>query len=382
MVTEVPRRGRFHSDRIARALPPMEASDLLCGLPSLRFEAPLDEDGKRSAEDIRVRAWARSVCSCSHAAFVCRLLAALRCKVLENSHFPHSWMAKFQILKSNSGCLSIGVLGDDDLGKQLVLVLIHHAYIAPKHITISSSWPEALDELMDLGVHCICDNQRLATSVDVLFLCCQPFQLKLVASKMRGHISKTCIVYSLVTAVPARRLQHLLGHCNIVRPQYIFQGDLWARLWEKNKNIAESLLDQEVVEETSPFKEPYLKFMKPTWFEEVLYSALNTCYLLKVPHMVSVTILNDLLFSATHGLEAFSDPDLFVCESFIDESFAQSLSQNSPFPWFDLSSMSQQDTPLTRFFSMHPRLQLHLSFVYHMTMLKSQGTFNEECCRD
>ncbi|XP_062916294.1 NADP-dependent oxidoreductase domain-containing protein 1 [Mobula hypostoma] len=356
--------------------------DLLHGLPSLRFEAPLSEGEKKFSKMVRVRAWAHTACSCAHAAFYCSLLTAVRCHVLENTCFPHSWMAKFQILQSNSGCLRIGILGEGHLVKQLVLVLTQHGNVAPMHITISTKRPETLEELMDLGVHCIYDNQQLAASVDVLFLCCQLFQLTLVSSQIRGHISKTCIVYSLVTAVPAKRLQNLLGHSNIVRPQYIIQKDPWLYLWEKYRTVVEGLLVQEVVEETSPFKWKSQKCVKAKWFEEVLYSVLNVCNFLKVPHLSTLRILNNLLFGVTQSLEALHDPDLFVCESFITESCAESLSHNSPFPWIDLPSVSTQPTPLTKFFSIHPRLQGHFSFVYRMKMLKKTNKLDDDgCCR-
>ncbi|XP_051868761.1 NADP-dependent oxidoreductase domain-containing protein 1 [Pristis pectinata] len=108
---------------------------------------------------------------------------------------------------------------------------------------------------MHLGVHCTYDNQQLAASVDVFFLCCQLFQLMWFPPRSGAHISKTCIVYSLVTAVPARRLQHLLGHSQYSEATVYLPRRSVALSVGKNKNIVEGLLVQEVVEETSPFKD-------------------------------------------------------------------------------------------------------------------------------
>lgn len=357
--------------------------DLMRGLPSLDFEASLSQEEKTFCKRARVRAWARIICGCAHAAFFCRLLTAVRCKVLGNSCFHHSWLAKFNILRSNSGCLRIGVLGSGHMGKQLVQVLMQHAQVAPKDITISSRRQDTYDELMYLGLQYTDDNQKLAASVDVLFLCCPPFQLTLISSQIRGHLAKTCVVYSLVTAVPSRRLQNLLGHSNILKPHYNVPGITWTKLWERSKNIVDGLLPQDVIEHSCPFKQPYLVCVNPKWFEEVLYSVLNQCHFLQVPHLSSVEIINYLLFGATHGMEAFDYPEMFVCESFVNESCADSLSRESSFPWFELSTVSMQDTPLTKFFKMHPRLRQHLSFVYRMTMLRTQNPPDDrECCGD
>ncbi|XP_067848223.1 NADP-dependent oxidoreductase domain-containing protein 1 [Heptranchias perlo] len=347
-----------------------DASNLTARLKSFAFEAPLNEEEKAFAKTVRVRTWALTVCGCVHAAFYCRLLTAIRCKVLNEACFTHSWIAKFQVFKSKGGALSVGVLGCGHLGKQLVVSLLEVAELSPVNITVSTRSPEKLSNLKYLGVQCFYDNQRLAASVDVMFLCCLPSHLITVSSQIRGYISETCIVYSLVTAVPVPRLKQLLAHNTIVRPQYSFAGGSWAKLWNIHRNATGVLLNQEIIEVTSPFKDAYSSCVSRKWFEEVMYSALNVCYLLKVPHRGSLNILNDLLLGSSHGMEAMGKPSFFVCESFVNTSCADSLSDNSPFPWFDLSAVSLKDTPLTKFLSLHSRLQYHLSFIYRASMLK------------
>ncbi|XP_041070776.1 NADP-dependent oxidoreductase domain-containing protein 1 [Carcharodon carcharias] len=364
---------------------------LIHRLPSLGFEAPLTEEEKTFTETVRIRAWGLTVCGCAHAAFYCRLLTATRCKILDKAFFCHSWLAKYEILKSIGGSLKIGVLGCGHFGKQLVLSLLQLTDLNAACITVSTRRPEKLNDLTDLGIKCIYDNKRLATSVDVMFLCCLPSHLPAVSSQIRGCISKSCIVYSFVTAVPVARLKNLLAHSTIVRPHYfIHRSGTWSKLWGTGKSPVEALQTQEVIEVTSPFKEDSSEFTPDPhslscvdlkWFEEVLYSVLNFCYLLKVPHNFSLDMLNDLLFSPSHGVEALDSPTLFVCESFVNASCVQSLTHSSPFPWFDLSSVSMRDTPLTRFFVLHPRLKHHLSFTYRMSMLKKSPSDLDDCCR-
>uniref|UniRef100_UPI00398EA5B6 NADP-dependent oxidoreductase domain-containing protein 1 isoform X1 n=1 Tax=Pristiophorus japonicus TaxID=55135 RepID=UPI00398EA5B6 len=356
----------------------VDYSGLTEHLPSLSFEAPLTEEEKVFSKKLRLRCWAQTLCGCAHAAFYCKLLTAIRCRVLDESCFHHSWMSKFLILRIDSGSLRIGVLGCGVLGKQLVLALLQLSDLTPANITVSTRRPENLSELTKLGVKCIYDNKRMAASVDVMFLCCLPSHLITVSSQIRGCMSESCIVYSFVTAVPVLRLKHLLAHSTIVRPQYSHCGDPWVKLWESHKNALGALLDQEVIEVSSPFKESGNVCVNHKWFEEVIYSILNVCYFLKVPHKSTVNLLNEVLFSPTEGVEALGEPTLFACESFVNATCAQSLSYKSPFPWFDLSTVSQNDTPLTRFLWLHPRLQHHLSFIYRVSLLKKRDWFDTE----
>ncbi|XP_067894336.1 NADP-dependent oxidoreductase domain-containing protein 1 [Heterodontus francisci] len=357
-------------------------SSLTSRLPSLGFEAPLTEEEKAFSKNLRLRVWALTVCACAHAVFFLRFLTAFRCKILDGANFPNSWLAKYRIMKFNKGCLRIGVLGCGHLGKQLVLSLLALEDVTPVNITISTRRPEKHSDLTDLGVKCFYDNKRLATSVDVMFLCCLPSHLIAVSSQIRGYISKSCIVYSFITAVPAPRLKHLLAHSTIVRPIYFFHSSPWAKLWDTGKSPVEALQIQEVIEVTSPFKETYTPCLNLKWFEEIMYSVLNVGYLLKVPHILSVDILNDLLFSPSQYVEAMDNPVLLMDESFVNQSCLQSLSHNSPFPWFDLSSVSMRDTPLTLFLSLYPSLLQHFSFIYRISMLKKKDQPNiEDCCR-
>ncbi|XP_072350465.1 NADP-dependent oxidoreductase domain-containing protein 1 [Scyliorhinus torazame] len=350
-------------------------------LPSLSFEAPLSGEERTFTQNIRMRAWALTVCGCAHAAFYCRLLTAFRCRLLDEAHFPNSWLAKYKILKSNRGALKIGVLGCGNFGKQLVFSLLQLTDLTAACISVSTRRPETLSDLTDLGIQCFYDNRRLAASVDVMFLCCLPSQLFAVSSQIRGSIPKACVVYSLVTAVPAARLKNFLAHGSIVRPHYSFyEQNPWSKLWETGKSPLKALEVQEVIEVTSPFKEAGLSCVGLKWFEEVMYSVLNFSYLLKVPHGLSVGRLNDLLFGPSDGVEAIDSPVLFSSESFVNASCIQSLSLSSPFPWFDLSSVSLRNTPLTKFFSLHPRLQCHLSFVYRMSMLKKKVLHDTDGC--
>ncbi|XP_078089275.1 NADP-dependent oxidoreductase domain-containing protein 1 [Mustelus asterias] len=362
----------------------MESGDSLSlthSLPSLSFEAPLTEEEKTFTQSIRVRAWALTLCACAHAAFYCRLLTAMRCKVLDEAHFPNSWLAKYQILKSNRGSLKIGLLGCGHFGKQLVLSLLQLTHLSAANITVSTRRPETLSVLTDLGIECFYDNKRLATSVDVMFLCCLPSHLLAVSSQIRGSISESCIVYSLITAVPAARLKNLLAHSSIVKPHYSFHKiNPWSKVWITGKSPIEALADQEVIEMTSPFKKADLSCVDLKWFEEVLYSVLNFCHLLQVPYGVTLNMVNSLLFSPSEGLEAMDNPVLFTCESFVNATCIQSLSHSSLFPWFDLSSVSRRKTPLTKFFLLHPRLQHPLSFVYRMSMLKTRDPPETDGC--
>ncbi|XP_072424088.1 NADP-dependent oxidoreductase domain-containing protein 1 [Chiloscyllium punctatum] len=352
------------------------------GLRTLVFEVPLTEEEREFSEYLRIRRWALTVCACAHAVFYCRLLTAVRCKIIDGVHFPNSWMAKYQILKFNRGCLRIGVLGCGHFGKQLVLSLLQLTDLTATCITVSTRRPEKLSDLSDLGIKCFYDNKRLAASVDVMFLCCLPSHLSAVSSQIHGCIAESCIVYSLVTAVPAARLKNLLAHSSIVRPHYFFHTkSAWPKLWRSGRTPVEALKVQEIIEVTSPFKKAFISCLDLKWFEEVMYSVLNVFHLLKVPYHLTLDILNELLFSPSEGVEAIDNPTLFSQESFVNASCIQSLSYSSPFPWFNLASVSMRDTPLTKFFLLHPRMQQNLSFIYRMSLLRRKQLLEfSDCC--
>ncbi|XP_059504886.1 NADP-dependent oxidoreductase domain-containing protein 1 isoform X1 [Stegostoma tigrinum] len=352
------------------------------GLPSLAFEVPLTEEEIDLSEYLRIRTWSLTVCACAHAAFYCRLLTAVRCKILNGIHFTNSWMAKYQILQFNRGALRIGVLGCGRFGKQLVLSLLHLTDLTATCITVSTRRPEKLSDLSEMGIKCFYDNKRLAASVDVMFLCCLPSQLLAVSSQIHGCIAESCVVYSVVTAVPAARLKNLLAHSSIVRPHYFFhRKSSWPKLWQSGITPVEALKIQEVIEATSPFKKASILCLDPKWIEVVMYSVLNALHLLKVPHHLSLDVLNDLMFNPSQDVEAIDNPTLLTRESFVNASCIQSLSFNSLFPWFDLASVSMRNTPLTKFFLTHPRLQVHLSFIYRMSLLrKKQLSEDSDCC--
>jgi hypothetical protein len=108
-------------------------------------------------------------------------------------------------------------------------------------------------DLASQGVVCVRSNEAVASSVSVLFICCLPAQLPIIAADIRDCLSPHTIVYSVVTAVPVSRLRRLLGTANVVRPEMETNVEPQQSLkWEVSKGIGPALEITDVVEATCP----------------------------------------------------------------------------------------------------------------------------------
>eukprot|EP00062_Callorhinchus_milii_P023809 gi/632983042/ref/XP_007908452.1/ PREDICTED: NADP-dependent oxidoreductase domain-containing protein 1 [Callorhinchus milii] len=342
--------------------------DLTANLPSLSFEAPLTADGKKITKALRDQRRWLSCCGCGHAVFYCNLLTAMRCKLLNESFFLHSLLVKFEMMLIHKGSLRVGIVGCGQFGNQLVMSLLLLTDLTPHDIFISTRRPEKLDDLQALGVQCFYDNRRVAGSVDLLFLCCLPCHLLKVATEIRGNVHPFCVVYSLVTGVSILRLKQVLEHSAVLKPEYCVQDMAeHADLWQANRSTAEALQEPRVIEATSPFKPSGVWCVNSKWFEAVLYSTLNIFHPPKVPSQVVLDILNDLFFGCSEP-EAGANTPLFTWESFVNQPCASMMTEEDPFPWFDLTTVAVADTPLTEFLAAQPSLWEHLAHVYQKAM--------------
>lgn len=69
-----------------------------------------------------------------------------------------------------------------------------------------------LVEFHKLGVECVYNNKQLVGWADVAFLCCLPCHIPHICSEIQGSLKNSCIIYSLVTAIPLTRYCALLYH--------------------------------------------------------------------------------------------------------------------------------------------------------------------------
>uniref|UniRef100_A0A8C5SPZ3 NADP-dependent oxidoreductase domain-containing protein 1 n=1 Tax=Laticauda laticaudata TaxID=8630 RepID=A0A8C5SPZ3_LATLA len=197
----------------------------------------------------RLRSCAKGlmVNACAHALFFCKLLNATKQKEGNCGDVP----AGSQASKDNQ-TLKIGIIGGGHLGKQLARTLLHLGAISGKNIQISTRRPETLLEFHKLGVECIYNNKQLISWADVAFLCCLPCHLPHICSEIHDSLKNSCIIYSLVTAIPLNRLKQLMSSCSILRPQYKCSENSSFSIWEANRTVLEALKDTTVMQATCP----------------------------------------------------------------------------------------------------------------------------------
>ncbi|NP_001072734.1 NADP-dependent oxidoreductase domain-containing protein 1 [Xenopus tropicalis] len=333
-------------------------TDLTAGLNSLQFEAGV-EHKHESLLPLVGRSHILMLNACAHCIYFCRLLLSCRQK---EAGTGNPFAAHRIPLASRCERLRVSIIGGGNLGKQIAHCLIDLGVIRAEDIRISTRRPETLQDLQELGVHCAYDNAALATWSQVIFLCCLPSQLPSICTEIRDHLKKACIVYSLVSGVPLSRLKQLLSHSSIIRPDYKYEAKDGALVHGKKRTITANLKDLSVVKSTSIgiFQKEGICVLN-RFIETSMYAALNMCSLQGLSSKEALTLLNALI-PQTQPLDLASS--LLTPEAFVSSEFISSLSDESPFPWFDLCTVQSKETPFSEYLARSLWLRTGLEELY------------------
>ncbi|XP_063295721.1 NADP-dependent oxidoreductase domain-containing protein 1 [Pelobates fuscus] len=305
--------------------------------------------------------------ACAHCVFFCKVLLYIR--QTDKAESTQS-VAPTIKLASHSKCLHVGIIGAGQLGKQLARCLIDLSGLQAEDIRISTRRPETLRDFQELGVLCFYDNVGLATWAHIIFVCCLPSQLPNVCMEIRNHVGEGCIVYSLVSAVPLSRLNQLLGSRGVIRPEYRVVWTETSQEWDKNWTITAALRNATIVRSTS-FGNPQGGIVRivSRFIETTIYAALNMCTEQGLSHKQSLSALNAMIYSPRMRAETSHHSPLRT-EDFVSREYATTLSENSPYPWFDLHCVQTKDTPFSQHLNCTPWLLERLTVLY----LDSFGT--------
>ncbi|XP_034431935.1 NADP-dependent oxidoreductase domain-containing protein 1 isoform X1 [Hippoglossus hippoglossus] len=338
--------------------------DITAGLNSLTFDPGFTEEEK-TVIHLRARAAGLTFSGCAHALYLCKLVRSLRCVL--RGHGSHR--ASAVTPAAGDGDLCVGILGAGHLGKQLLLSLLEMTDIKPSHIKVSTRRPESAVEFVPTGVECFFDNRRLAAWADVLFLCCLPSHLPRVCGDLRSHLSKHCLVYSFISAVPVTRLAELLGHDFILKPQYEFVGGDAADVWLSCSSLTTALKDPSLIEASCPLTMSGGITLSESWVCAVLCSLLNICTSAGLRSSDALSRINRL-FEGT-----WTNVVQLTTSSFIGSSRASSLHEDEPFPWISLTDAQTKETPLLRFLLSNECVQQCICAAYK-SLLLTPGTLH------
>ncbi|XP_001508731.2 NADP-dependent oxidoreductase domain-containing protein 1 [Ornithorhynchus anatinus] len=338
--------------------------NILENLQSLQFEQGVGEE-ERPLLFLLGRFRGLMLQACAHAVFFCKLLRALR-------QTPGN--GPVSLLPSPGACskekplkepLKVGIIGGGHLGKQLAKALLQVACIPSWSLQVSTRRPDTLGDLQDLGVVCFYDNCQLVDWADVVFLCCLPSQLSHICFEIHSRLRESSIVYSLVTAVSLSRLKQLLSHTTILRPQYQCSGKC-VNVWGGKKKITAALQDPAIIKATCPFSPEGGITIDIKWLEAVFYAALNTCTSQGMPHPQALELLSNLclpeLLLPCQENKINCPP--FQVTHFVNKSFAQSMTSEDTFPWFNLTMVQLKETPFSQYLTACAALRDQLATLY------------------
>ena len=107
------------------------------------------------------------------------------------------------------------------------------------------------------NVRCCYDNARVASSVNILFLCVLPSQLPLVVQDIKTHLPDKCIIYNLVQTESAQHFKNLI--CDEVCRSFIIKPDLnlnkkfMDSSWNFSLSVTEALGSLDIIKMSNPF---------------------------------------------------------------------------------------------------------------------------------
>ncbi|XP_073923562.1 NADP-dependent oxidoreductase domain-containing protein 1 [Castor canadensis] len=335
--------------------------DILKGLESLQFAYGLPEE-ERFWLYLQSRSRGLMIEACAHAVFFCKLFHNLR-EILHENQRSHSLPAGSPDLASDSEKLKVGIIGGGHLGKQLVYSLLQLVPVPANNLRISTRRPEALEEFQKMGILCFYNNSCLANWANVVFLCCLPSQLPRICLEIQTRLEKTCIVYSLVAAIPLPRLKLLLNHTNILRPQYHCVED-FDHIWGTNKEIRAALQDPVILQATCPYSHTGGVILNIKWLEGLFYAALNICTANNMFYSKALQVLNKLFLTEQDHEKDKTPCPKFQLKHFVNKMYVKNLLHKRPFPWFDLTAVQLKETPFSQYLSANTVLQDHLTCLY------------------
>ncbi|KAK2169669.1 hypothetical protein LSH36_8g13001 [Paralvinella palmiformis] len=330
-----------------------DLGDITNNLTSLQFESALTEEEK-SVIHLRRRSHAHTVTVCAQATYFVSILNEAR---QIGVHLKNPKVRRASRLVQDDptrDCINIGIIGCGRLGSHLAHCFLTFAEVSSECLFISTRRPETLD------VECVSDNADVASHVNILFLCVLPSQFTTVAEEIRGHIMKGCIVYSLVSAVSIPRLKQLLGYNNIIHPEIEF-SEIEAP-WDYTMDITGAFCKREILEQTCPItwkKQDCVLWTSEKFAEQLIYSLVNICTQLKLSRTDTVDIVNAVVLG--HSTES---PLQVIIEQ--DDITKYGKGDNTEFPFFDLSTTLNRDTPITKKLQMSALRQAYIDRYCYM----------------
>lgn len=329
-------------------------SDITTNLPSLQFSTSLWAAEAQLCL-LRSRSHALTVAACANVSFFVGAVNEAR-TILAEINQPHSGNAS-GLLSGNSTAprdpISVGLIGCGRLGTQLIRSLLHYSGLVPGDISISTRRPETLGEQKAKGVHIVNNNVLVASSVDVLFLVVPPAAVGGVARQIKGQLRLSAVVVSLVACVPVAKLNHILGHDHIIKPEFYWEPRNESKEWSIQNDVVTSMQDETKIEMTCPLstkKKDSVVCTRAKIAEQYIYAFVNILTSMGQGIDTTLNLLHICLLGSTAGIwqdDASPSPSPSPLRLLCASDLTKGDTSNGFFPVFDLTSVAAHETPLT-----------------------------------
>lgn len=240
-------------------------NDITLGLKDLEFDAGFKQNTLFTLNNfdfygLRKRSHAQLVAGVANATYFAAIANKIRRNYfdIKNGQVKQKSSMLLTEINKEPG-LKIGIVGGGKLGQQLARALIEFAGVQPSEIRISTRQPDLLTDLKSKQVMCFFNNAKLASSVNMLFLCVLPSQLPPILDEIKKCLPEKCIIYSFVPGFSENSLRNLLNEtqCNkyIIKSNVAFNenADLLLPQWNNSLNIVESLCAMDMISLINPF---------------------------------------------------------------------------------------------------------------------------------
>ncbi len=138
---------------------------------------------------------------------------------------------------------NIAIIGSGNMAGAMIGALLRKNELSPDQIRASDPYPEQQKIIAaKYGVSVTGDNREVVKSADIVILSVKPQVLPSVLSELKGKISPSSLVFSIVAGMPISTIQKGLSHKAVIRsmPNTPAQISAGMTVWTGSEEVSES----------------------------------------------------------------------------------------------------------------------------------------------
>ena len=238
--------------------------DITLGMKEFEFDAglPLVNNDDLNYRQLRKRAHALITSACAQAVYFVAMANRIKRNAQDIKDGLKNQTTNLLLNQINRvPGLQIGIIGCGRLGRQLASSLLEYADVYPNELQISTRQYDTLTYFKNKNVNCFFNNAKVASSVNILFICVLASQLQLVVEDIKKYLPNKSIIYCFVQTETGLHLKNLIHESTcgpfIIKPDYFITNkfnDLNFK-WNFSKEVNELLINKDYIPLINPFGE-------------------------------------------------------------------------------------------------------------------------------